>query len=119
MLMKLTRLEQETLKERSSDIQFIPTRESIDFIDKCATLFPKLVIIDVDLVKDQLQKLLNILQTLHGNIKIILALSPENLNYCHHIPRLGEVSLLLKPFSSDNVVQLSESLLKTKKEDSV
>lgn len=119
MLMELTTVQQESLKEISPHIQFIPTQDTIDFIEKVSSIFPQLVVIDVDLIKGQLHKILNILQAINANAKIILALSPDNLDYCHQIPRLGGINFLIKPFSSENVIQLTQSLLKIQKEGSL
>jgi len=70
-----------------------------------------LVILDIDLLSEQVLKLINILQSIKRNSQIILVLSKDKMAICSAAFSLGIVSYLVKPVSTRNMYDVISTAL--------
>jgi len=95
----------------SSDIEIKTFTNSLDFLEKFSSLHTELVILDIDLLNEQVLKLINILQSIKRNSQVILILSKDKMGICSAAFSLGVVSYLIKPVSTKNVYDVISTTL--------
>lgn len=95
----------------SSDIEIKIFTNNLDFLEKFSSLHTELVILDIDLLNEQVLKLINILQSIKRNSQIILILSKDKMAICSTAFSLGVVSYLIKPVSTKNVYDVISTAL--------
>ncbi len=97
---------------QQEEIEISTCPDSLDLLEKFFSLYTELVVLDLDLLNNQIMKLINILHSFKKNLKIILILSEEKMSICPSVCSLGVVSYLIKPFSLKNAADIISSALK-------
>jgi len=100
--------------EGSSEIEIKTFNNSIDFLENFSSLHTELVILDIDLLNEQVLQLINILQSIKRNARIILILSQDKMSVCSAAFSLGVASYLIKPVSTRNVYDVIVSAIEKK-----
>jgi response regulator of citrate/malate metabolism len=105
------------LKKKFSEgleIQIVTCTDSLNLIENYTSQHTELVILDIDMLKNGVSKLINILRSIKKNVQIILILSKTNMSICSEVLSLGVVSYLIKPVSVDNLSKIVLATLKIK-----
>ncbi len=102
---------QEKIQDRT-EIDIKTCIDNLNLIEKFVSQHTELVILDIDLLKDRVIKLINILRAINKNLKIILILSNDKMSICSTVLSLGVVSYLIKPVSIDNLSKIISATLK-------
>ncbi len=84
---------------------------SLELVNYFLTNYSQLVILDIDIIKEEIIYLIEIIRTIHKDTKILLLLSPENMPLCSSALSIGVSSYQLKPLSVKNVLELITTLL--------
>lgn len=100
--------------EEVNEVQITTCDDNLNLVEKFISQHTELVILDIDILKERVVKLINILRTMKKNLQIILILSPENMSICSNALSLGVVSYLIKPVSMDNLHKIITATLKIK-----
>ncbi|GAB4366001.1 MAG: hypothetical protein Kow0042_05590 [Calditrichia bacterium] len=85
--------------------------DSLDLIDHFLHRFAPLVILDIDLVKEDVIKLMQIIRSIRKDVKFLLILSVENMHVCSAALAQGVVSYQIKPLSIENLIHVIHSTL--------
>jgi response regulator of citrate/malate metabolism len=96
------------------EIQIVTCTDSLNLIENYTSQHSELVILDIDMIKTGVGKLINILRSIKKNVQFILILSKENMSICSDVLSLGVVSYLIKPVSIDNLGKIVLATLKIK-----
>lgn len=96
------------------EIQIVTCPDSLNLIENYTSQHTELVILDIDMLKNGVSKLINILRSIKKNVQIILILSKANMSLCSEVLSLGVVSYLIKPVSVDNLSKIVLATLKIK-----
>jgi DNA-binding NtrC family response regulator len=86
-------------------------RHSLEMINYFLSHYASLIILDVDLLKSELLEMIQVLKSIHGEVRIILFLSPENMPLCSSAISLGILSYQIKPVSPETVMDIISSVL--------
>lgn len=100
--------------EEVSEIQITTCDDSLNLMEKFVSQHAELVVLDIDMLKEGVVKLINILRTMKKNLQIILMLSQTNMSICSEALSLGVVSYLIKPVSTDNLHKIITATLRVK-----
>lgn len=100
--------------EEGNEIQITTCNDSLNLMEKFVSQHTELVILDIDMLKERVVKLINILRTMRKNLQIILILSQDNMSICSDALSLGVVSYLIKPLSTDNLHKIISATLRVK-----
>jgi response regulator of citrate/malate metabolism len=104
-------LEVEESLKKNDKIEFLLFQHSLELVNHFLSYYASLVILDIDLLKNEILEMIQVLRNIHTNSRIILILSPENMPICSEALSLGVVSYQIKPLSSKNVTELISSVL--------
>ena len=96
----------------NADIDIKTCIDNLNLIEKFVSQHTELVILDIDLLKEKVIKLINILRSINKNLKIILILSNDKMSICSGALSLGVVSYLIKPISINNLAKIISATLK-------
>ncbi len=83
----------------------------LELVNYFLTNYSQLVILDIDIIKEEIINLIEIIRTIHQDAKILLLLSPENMPLCSSALSIGVSSYQLKPLSVKRVLELITTLL--------
>ena len=97
-----------------SEIELISFTNTLDLLDSFQNFYSNLVILDIDLLKDEVTKMIKLLRSTKSEFKVVLILSSENMQFCSNALSLGVVSYLIKPISISNIVEIIYSALNIK-----
>lgn len=100
--------------ESSKDIEIKTFVNSLDFLEKYASTHTDMVILDIDLLNEQVLKLISILQSIKRNAHILLILSKDKMSICSAAFSRGVISYLIKPVSTRNVYDMISTTLRIK-----
>ena len=100
--------------EEADEMQITACDDSLNLMEKFVSQHAELVVLDIDMLKEGVVKLINILRTMKKNLQIILMLSQANMAICSEALSLGVVSYLIKPVSTDNLYKIITATLKAK-----
>jgi DNA-binding NtrC family response regulator len=100
--------------ESSKDIEIKTFVNNLDFLEKYASVHTDMVILDIDLLNEQVLKLINILQSIKRNSQILLILSKDKMSICSAAFSRGVISYLIKPVSTRNVYDMISTHLRMK-----
>jgi DNA-binding NtrC family response regulator len=84
---------------------------SLDLIKYYLANYASLILLDADIVKSDILKLIEIIHNINQEAKLILLISPENMSICSSALSLGILSYQVKPVSPENMVELIFSVL--------
>ena len=84
---------------------------SLDLIKYYLANYAPLILLDADIVKSDILKLIEIIHNINQEAKLILLISPENMSICSSALSLGILSYQVKPVSPENMVELIFSVL--------
>ncbi len=84
---------------------------SLDLIKYYLANYASLILLDADIVKSDVLKLIEIIHNINHEAKLILLVSPENISLCSSALSLGILSYQVKPVSTENMVDLIYSVL--------
>lgn len=84
---------------------------SLDLIKYYLTNYASLILLDADIVRNDVLKLIEILHNINQEAKLIILVSPENMALCSSALSLGILSYQVKPVSPENMVDLIFSVL--------
>lgn len=101
-------------KNNKAEIEIITCTDSLNLIENYVSQYSELVILDIDMVKEGVIKLIKILRSIKQNVQIILLLSKRNMSICSQALSLGVVAYLMKPFSIENLSKIVFATLKIK-----
>ncbi len=73
-----------------------------DVLQNLQQKYTHLVILDIDVLFDDVKKLIDIIRAIQKDCKVILILSQQNMSICSSALTMGLVSYLIKPFSALN-----------------
>lgn len=104
-------LEVEESLKKNEEIEFFLFQHSLELVNHFLSYFSPLVILDIDLLKNEIQEMIQVLRNIHPNSKIVLILSSENMPVCSAALSLGVVSYQIKPLSVANVTEIISSIL--------
>ena len=102
---------EESLK-KNQDIEFLLFQHSLELVNHFLSYYASLVILDIDLLKNEILEMIQVLRNIHANSRIVLILSQENMPICSAALSLGVLSYQIKPLSSNNVTELVSSILR-------
>lgn len=102
--------EQMLAKRHHIEIKNYP--DSLSVIENLLTLQCEMIILDIDLLKEQTARILHILRLINKQIPIVLILSQEHMPICLAVFSGGAISYLTKPIASKNFCDLIASTLK-------
>lgn len=102
-------MEQLLRKCESTDIQLF--EESLELINNYLRHYAQLVILDIDVLKEEILNMIQILRAIHREARIVLFLSPENMPICSSALTLGVSSYQLKPISAKTATDIITSVL--------
>ena len=100
--------------EEAGEIQITACDDSLNLMERFVSQHAELVVLDIDMLKEGVVKLINILRTMKKNLQIILMLSQANMAICSEALSLGVVSYLIKPVSMDNLYKIITATLRAK-----
>ena len=103
--------ELEVLLKSSRSIEINNFSNSLDLIDFCLKKYAQVCILDIDLLQQDIIKLIEVLHSIHQETQIILLVSQENTNICPEAFSRGVSSYQIKPISSKNFIRIIESAL--------
>lgn len=83
----------------------------LEFLEHFLSRFPALVILDIDLLGKEINRVIKILRSLKKDLKIMLILSSEKVAICSQALSLGVLTYLLKPISPANASNIIKSTL--------
>lgn len=104
-------LEVEESLRKNEEIEFFLFQHSLELVNHFLSYFSPLVILDIDLLKNEILEMIQVLRNIHPNSKIVLTLSPENMPICSAALSLGVMSYQIKPLSAANVTEIISSIL--------
>jgi DNA-binding NtrC family response regulator len=84
---------------------------SLDLIDFCLKKYAQVCILDIDLLQQDIIKLIEVIHSIHQETQIILLVSEENTNICPEAFSRGVSSYQIKPISAKNFIRIIESTL--------
>jgi DNA-binding NtrC family response regulator len=84
---------------------------SLDLIKYYLANYASLILLDADIVKSDVLKLIEIIHNINQEAKLILLISPENMSICSSALSFGILSYQVKPVSPENMVELIFSVL--------
>lgn len=87
----------------------------LDLLDSFSTLHPEMIILDIDMVNEQVFKLINVLKSLQKSLNILLIGSTDKIALISNAFAAGVNSYLVKPLSADNVCDFLIASLKLQK----
>jgi response regulator of citrate/malate metabolism len=87
--------------------------DSLDIIDCYLKNYAQLIVLDIDLIKENVLKLIEVIHSIHRDTQIILLLSKENTNLCPEAFSRGVISYHIKPLSPENFSKIIKSTLTT------
>ena len=87
----------------NEEIKIRVFQDSLDLLEMISTMIPDLLILDIDILKEQVIKLMHILKSVIQKPQIILVLSQDKMSICSSAFSEGVVSYLVKPVSPDNI----------------
>ena len=105
----ISRIEEEIA--RQVPVEILVTDDGLELVEEQAIRRTSVILLDVDLLQDRLQRLITILRTVDSHCKFVLLLSPENLSYCERVLPYGMVWYFFKPVSPVNAANLICSFL--------
>jgi DNA-binding NtrC family response regulator len=86
---------------------------SLELINHYLTNYASLIILDCDILKNDILPLIQTLQSINQNAKIIILLSQTQIKICSSVLSLGILSYQIKPVNITNIVEIITSVLKT------
>jgi len=101
---------EESLK-KNQEIQILLFQHSLELINHFLSHYSPLVILDIDILKNEIFEMIQVLKNIHANLKIVLILSQENMPICSAALSLGVLSYQIKPLSTSNVTEIISSIL--------
>lgn len=84
------------------------------FLENFLSLHSETVILDIDLLDEQVIRLIHIIRLISKSTPVILILSKEKMPICLTVFSLGIVSYLIKPLSAEALYDYISSTLKLK-----
>ncbi|MGD9898061.1 MAG: hypothetical protein AB7T22_02940 [Calditrichaceae bacterium] len=75
------------------------------------TLHTDMIMLDIDLLKERVTHLINVLKLIKNSIVIILILSEEHISICKQALPLGIHSYLIKPVSGKELFRILDPIL--------
>ncbi len=78
----------------------------LDLMEQFLARYTCLVILDIDLVQQNVIKLIRILRAIQRETKIILLLSRDNMSFCSAALSLGVISYQIKPISLKSTCEI-------------
>jgi len=108
---KETSIELKNALSKPDSIEMLSYSSTLDLLESFQNFHSNLVILDIDLLKDEVTKMINLLRSSRSDFKLILILSSENMSFCSKALSLGVVSYLIKPISISNSVKIISSAL--------
>jgi response regulator of citrate/malate metabolism len=102
-------------KEIQSDYQtdILTFEHTLELIHYFLTNYAQLVILDIDVLKQEVLEMIQIIRSIHREAKIVLFSSPENMSICSSAVTLGISSYQLKPLSTESICNVITSILKS------
>jgi response regulator of citrate/malate metabolism len=97
--------------EKNKKTEILLFQHSLELVNHFLSHYSPLVILDIDLLKNEIFEMIQVLKNIHVDAKIVLILSPENMPICSSVLSLGVVSYQLKPLTSGNVTEIISSIL--------
>ncbi len=85
----------------------------LDVLQNVQQKYTHLVILDIDMLFDGVNKLIDIIRAIQKDCKVILILSSENMSICSSALTQGLVSYLIKPLSVVNAYKIIIATLNT------
>jgi response regulator of citrate/malate metabolism len=79
---------------------------SLELINYFLTNYAQLVILDLDLLKNETFEMVQILRSLHTDIKIVLFLSPKYMPICSETLSLGVLTYQVKPVPRERTLEI-------------
>ena len=86
---------------------------ALELINYYLTNYASLIILDCDTLKKDVLPLIQTLQSINQNAKIIILLSQGQMKVCSSVLSLGILSYQIKPVNITNIVEIISSVLKT------
>lgn len=86
--------------------------DSLLFLENFLSLHSETVILDIDLLGEQVIRLIHIIRLISKSTPVILILSKEKMPICLTVFSLGIVSYLIKPLSAEALFDYISSTLK-------
>lgn len=108
-------IERVVLDDISVDVEIYT--DMLEFIENLHIRFTQLVILDIDLLQEKINKLISVIRSIRRDCKIILILSQKNMDICSSALQMGIVSYLIKPVSVLNVYNIILSAFEPKTTD--
>jgi DNA-binding NtrC family response regulator len=105
------RVEKQLQKDEPINIQLF--EQSLKLINTYLKHFAQLVILDIDVIKEDIFELIQILRSIHREAKVVLYLSAENMPICSSVLSMGITSYQLKPISVRSTAKIINSVLQT------
>ena len=97
--------------ESKDSIHLYTFSNSLDLIKYYLANHASLILLDADIVKSDVLKLIEIIHDINQQAKLILLFSPENMSLCSTALSLGILSYQVKPVSAESMVELIFSVL--------
>ncbi len=83
----------------------------LEFLESLLRHYAQLVILDLDLLEENVNKVIDVARSIQKDCKIVLMLSNKNMSICSSALTKGIVSYLIKPISVSNAYKIFHSAL--------
>ncbi|MFQ6115413.1 MAG: response regulator [bacterium] len=104
--------EVEQLLQDEIQVEIAVHGDTLDFLENLLERYTQLVILDLDILREKVTKLIHIIRSIHKDCKIILILSQEKMSICSTALSMGVFSYLIKPVAVLNAYNIILSALK-------
>lgn len=92
-------------------LELVSFTNPIDLVDFFVNNYAHIVVLDIDLLKEDVIKLVDILRSIRRNSQIILLLSQKDTAICSRVFSRGGCAYQIKPVSTNAFCQLIKSTL--------
>jgi DNA-binding NtrC family response regulator len=102
----------EEMMKADGDIEIKIYSDALFFIEHLLSLHAEIAILDVDVLKKQTARMIQIIRLISPNLPVVLILSQENMAICLAVFSSGLGAYLIKPIIPENIRDLIISTLK-------
>ncbi len=95
-----------------SKIEVTCYQSCCELMEGFLTLHTDMVLLDIDLLKERVTHLINVLKLIKSSVVLILILSEEHISICKQALPLGIHSYLIKPVSGKELFRIVDPILK-------
>lgn len=97
--------------QKKSEVEILTFSNSLELINHFLKNYAQLVILDIDILGNEILKMIHVLRSIHRGAKIVLILSSENMSICSSALTAGVLSYQVKPVSVKNAADLIISVI--------